>query len=285
MRNGVSHCARSHDATRQRDAVPGGERSGKPRTPSVFRPVLRPVFQPVLRSVSSPCAFPVSSRRMPGQLRSRSRLIPLRGGTRSTPSSGRDSPGRASLFIRAVSILRHPYFGRSTVIDSQYNTLFKSRSIPAEGRASFRRLFRASPFPASGRAKTPRQRGRSPQRAVPTSLCTEKGSFPFPARLSRPPPAPSRGHARHRRSPRERFPCATGCSASRSVSSPGPFPHISISRAVSSLLAPASPISPHFASNATQPQTAGTAPGAARSRPPAGSSGPGPPVSLAPNHH
>lgn len=195
MRNGVSRCARSHDATRQRDAVKR-RCSGRGTLRQTPDPVSFPACSPASFSACPPVRL--QSMRFSGQLRSRSRQSPAEGG--------------------------------------------------------------------SGKP-------------------TEKGSFPFPAACPGLLLPPSRGHARHRRSPRERFPCATGCSASRSVSSPGPFPHISISRAVSSLLAPASPISPHFASNATQPQTAGTAPGAARSRPPAGSSGPGPPVSLAPNHH
>lgn len=137
-------------------------------------------------------------------------------------------------------------------------------------------MFRASPFPASGRAKTPRQRGSPPQRAVPASLCTEKGSFPFPARLSRPPPAPipwarkAPPFPARTVSPRHRLLCLPFRLISRTIS-----PHLHLS---GSFLLVGSRFS-HFAPFRQQRDAAADSrdgAGEARSRPPAGSSGPDP---------
>ena len=274
MRNGVSRCARSHDATRQRDAVKR-RCSGR----GTLRQTPDPVSFPASFSACPPVRL--QSMRFSGQLRSRSRQILCGAGRGAHPLPAgipRTASPCSSVPCPSVPC---PYSGIHTSADQQsltVNTTRFSKAGPSPQRGGHRfavcsahRLFRHPDGPKRpGNAAVPR-RGRFRQ-----AFAQKKDLF-----LSRPAcPGlllpPSRGHARHRRSPHERFPRATGCSASRSVSSPGPFPHIFISRAVSSLLAPASPISPHFVSNATQPQTAGTAPGAARSRPPAGSSGPDP---------
>ena len=138
--------------------------------------------------------------RVPGQLPTHARPAPqpfaadpLRGGTRSTPSSGRDSPGRVSLFIRAVFIAPCPYSGIHTSADQQsltVNTTRFSKAGPSPQRAGHRfaacsahRLFRHPDGPKRpGNAAVPR-RGRFRQ-------AYRKRIFSFPGRLSRPPPAP-----------------------------------------------------------------------------------------------
>ena len=283
MRNGVSRCARSHDATRQRDAV-------KRRCSG--RGTLRQTPDPVSFPACSPVRL--QSMRVPGQLPTHARPAPQPLAADPLCGAGRGAHPLPAGIPRAAppcSSVPCPYSGIHTSADQQsltVNTTRFSKAGPSPQRAGHRfaacsahRLFRHPDGPKRpGNAAVPR-RGRFRQ-----AFAQKKDLF-----LSRPAcPGlllpPSRGHARHRRSPRERFPRATGCSASRSVSSPGPFPHIFISRAVSSLLAPASPISPHFASNATQPQTAGTAPGKPVPGLPPAPPGLTPlPVSLAPNHH
>ena len=184
MRNGVSRCARSHDATRQRDAVKR-RCSGRGTLRQTPDPASFPACSPASFSACPPVRL--QSMRFSGQLPTHARPAPqpfaadpLRGGTRSTPSSGRDSPDRVSLFIRAVSILRPPYSGRSTVIDSQYNSLFKSRSIPAEG--------------GSGKPLHRKRIFSFPGPPVPTPSCphpvgTQANGFPAPPAAL--PPVPS----------------------------------------------------------------------------------------------
>ena len=163
---------------------------------------------------------------MPGQLRSRSQQIlcgrdakhtVFRQGFPGPHLPVHPRPVHPRRVHRAVSILRPPYFGRSTVIDSQYNTLFKSRSIPAEAGHRFaacsaHRLFRHPDGPKRpGNAAVPR-RGRFrqafaqkkdlsfPGPPVPASSCphpvgTQGTAVPrangFPAPPAALPPVPS----------------------------------------------------------------------------------------------
>lgn len=78
MRNGVSRCARSHDATRQRDAVKR-RCSGRGTLRQTPDPVSFPACSPASFSACPPVRL--QSMRFSGQLRSRSRQSPAEGGS------------------------------------------------------------------------------------------------------------------------------------------------------------------------------------------------------------